>query len=98
MVDMVHPPKKKSDLIDQIERIREELLVIQRSMENLQPEPEEPTSAKWETEMTVDGNSPMRPWREIAREIAQQTSRDKIPALEKELDKALEEQHGIDPA
>ena len=48
--------------------------------------------------MTVDGNSQLRPWREIAREIAQQTNRDKIAELEEELNKALEEQQGLDQA
>jgi hypothetical protein len=46
--------------------------------------------------MTAD--SPMRPWRDIARELAQQTDRDKIADLEQELDKALEEQQGLDQA
>jgi hypothetical protein len=32
-----HPPDKIGKLIDHIERIREELLAIQRSMEKMEP-------------------------------------------------------------
>jgi hypothetical protein len=46
MDKIVEKPRKLSEVIDHIERIREELLIVQRSMENLQPEPDEPTSAK----------------------------------------------------
>jgi len=31
------PPKSLGDLIDQVERIREELLSVQRSLEKLEP-------------------------------------------------------------
>ena len=34
----------------------------------------------------------MRPWREIAQELAQQTNREKIAELSTELNKALAEQ------
>jgi hypothetical protein len=36
MANSENPPKKLSDLIDSIERIREELLAIQRSMEKME--------------------------------------------------------------
>jgi hypothetical protein len=37
MAHSTDPPKNIGELIDQIERIREELLTIQRSMENMEP-------------------------------------------------------------
>ncbi len=37
MAPSTDPPKNMGQLIDQIERIREELLTIQRSMETMEP-------------------------------------------------------------
>ena len=37
MADSGTPPAKLSDIIDYIERVREELLTIQRSLEKLEP-------------------------------------------------------------
>jgi hypothetical protein len=51
MANSENPPKKLSDLIDSIERIREELLAIQRSMEKMEtresslPEVDEPQTS-----------------------------------------------------
>jgi 16S rRNA U1498 N3-methylase RsmE len=43
-----------------------------------------------------DESSPLRPWQDIARELAQQTNREKIAELAEELNRALEEQQGLD--
>jgi hypothetical protein len=48
------PPKKISELIDMLDRIREELLTIQRSMETL--EKREPSARPADIAVTDDGN------------------------------------------
>jgi len=49
------PPKKISELIDTLDRIREELLTIQRSMERL--EEREPSAHPEDIEVTGDGDN-----------------------------------------
>jgi hypothetical protein len=37
MAHSIRPPKKLGDVIDDLDRIREELLTIQRSLEKIEP-------------------------------------------------------------
>jgi hypothetical protein len=48
------PPKKISELIDALDRIREELLVIQRAMETL--EKREPSAPPADIQVTGNGD------------------------------------------
>jgi hypothetical protein len=41
---------------------------------------------------------PSRPWRDIARELAKESDRNKISVLSRELNRALEEQTGAKSA